>query len=266
MNKTTAQKLLKQIQAEKSAELGGSLSDALRQQVNKQMQNDAIKDILKTVVLSAGAGAAFRGAMGFSDFSQVSKKGPRVVEMPVIYPKEKDKKPVKPEKTAIDSNSRATAPYGLDYYLPSLLVGAPLAAYGGWKGVDFLLNKVRERESKAKLEASKKKYEEALLGAYKTATDDYLDRAFVGYVQKVAFDPIGAATDAFNSTFPNASGLSKGLALTYLLSSVPAGYYLVNKAIKKNSRNKILEEAIEERARRQALAQPPELYAVPHSM
>jgi len=266
MNKTNAQKLLKRIRAEKSAELGDSLGDTLRQQVNQQMQNDAIKTILKTVALSAGAGAAFRGAMGFSDFSQVSKKGPRVVEMPVIYPKEKDKTLPKPEKTAIDSNARATAPHGLDYYLPSLLVGAPLAAYGGWKGVDFILSNAREQESKAKLEASKKKYEEALLGSYKTATDGYLDRAFVGYAQKVAFDPIGATSAAFNSTFPNASGLGKGLALTYLLASVPAGYFLVNKAMKKNSRNKILEEAVAERARRQAIAQPPELYAVPHSI
>jgi hypothetical protein len=258
MNKTSVKKLLKQIKVEKSAATPlGALGDDLRMQVNQQMQSDAIKTLLKAVALSAGAGAAIRGVTGLFEGPRNPKKGPRVIDMPVAYPK---------EKNAIDSNSRATSPYGLDYYLPSLMLGAPLAAYGGWKGVDLLLNKVKERESKAKLESSKKKYEEALLGAYKQATDDCLDQAFAGYRQKAALDPIGAISDKFNSTFPNASGLSKGLALTWLLSSAPAGYYLVNKAMKKNSRRAILEEAVEERARRQALVQPPEIYATPYAV
>ena len=262
MNKTSAKKLLKQIKVEKSAATPivtpvGAIGEDLRTQVNQQMQADAIKSILKTLALGVGAGAAVRGITGLFDNTKNPKKGPRVIDMPVAYPK---------EKNAIDSNSRATSPYGLDYYLPGMLLGAPLAAYGGWKGVDLLLNRAKEQESKAKLEASKKKYEEALLGAYKKGTDDYLAQAFAGYSQKSALDPVGAISDTFNSTFPNASGISKGLALTWLLSSVPAGYYLVNKAMKKNSRRAILDEAVEERARRQALVQPPEIYAIPHAI
>lgn len=262
MNKISAKKLLKQIQVEKAAATPsvspiGALGDDLRMQVNQQMQSDAIRSILKTLALGVGTGAAIRGVTGLFESSKNPKKGPRVIDMPVAYPK---------EKNAIDSNSRATSPHGLDYYLPSMLVGAPLAVYGGWKGVDLLLNRAKEQESKAKLEVAKKKYEDALLGAYKKATDNCLDKAFNGYSQKSALDPIGAISDKFNSTFPNASGLSKGLALTWLLSSVPAGYYLVNKVMKKNSRRAILDEAVEERARRQALAQPPEIYAVPHAV
>lgn len=262
MNKTSAKKLLKQIQAEKSAAMPANspinaIGENLRTQVNQQMQEDAIKKILSIMAFSAGAGAAIRGASGLFESSKNSKKGPRVIEMPVAYPK---------EKIAIDSNSKATSPYGLDYFLPSLVVGAPLAAYGGWKGIDLLLNRAKEQESKAKLEAAKKKYEEALLGSYKKATDNCLDQAFSGYIQKAALDPVGSISNSFNSAFPNASGLSKGLALTWLLSSVPAGYYLVNKVMKKNSKRSILEEAVEERARRQALAQPPEIYAIPHGV
>ena len=110
MNKISANKLLKQIQAEKSAATPiGALGDDLRMQVNQQMQSDAIKSILKIVALSAGAGAAVRGVTGLFEGPRNPKKGPRVIDMPVAYPK---------EKNAIDSNSRATAPYGLDYFLP----------------------------------------------------------------------------------------------------------------------------------------------------
>lgn len=254
MNIVNAKKLLKQIEKFAASPIA-ALSEDLRTQVNQQMQSDAIKSILKAVVFAAGTGAAVRGVTGLFEGSKNPKKGPRVIDMPVAYPK---------EKNAIDSNSRATSPYGLDYFLPSIVLGAVGAGYGGWKGIDLLINKTKERESKAKLDAAKKKYEEALLGSYKQSTDNFLDKAFDGYHQKAALDPIGAISDKFNSTFPNAAGLSKGLALTYLLSSVPAGYFLVNKAMKKNSRRAILEEAVEERARRQALAQPPEIYAIPH--
>jgi hypothetical protein len=38
---------------------------------------------------------------------------------------------------------------------------------------------------------------------------------------------------------------------------------IVNNAMKKNSQRAVLQKALAERARRQALSQPPEIYAVP---
>ena len=287
MNKTRAKNLLKRIQVEKSAMPDSSSAtnfvDSLRLKVNQQMQSDTVKNIFKALAISAGAGAVIRGSMGFSDEASTTEKGPRVIDMPVAYVREEDEEEEEEEEKKAEgplpgSNERATSPYGLDYFLPSMLLGAPLAAYGGWKGVDWLLNKVKEKESKARLEAAKKKYEAALLGAYKHATDSALTQAFVGYRQKAATvisgllsgvtDLVsatgGSALNAINTTFPNASGISKGLALTWLLAGVPAGYFLVNKIMKKNSKRQLLDEAIAERARRQAVAQPPEIYAIPH--
>jgi hypothetical protein len=272
----------------------------VQQYHNQQLQSDATKDILKALLLAGGLGAAARGASGlqsmFSGNKKVSPK--RVVEMPVPYPSSPDEKEAaskpglwanihakrkrgesaaKPgdedypdtknwKKVTNESekkadNALATSRIGLNYFLPSMLLGAPLAAYGGWKGVDALLNSQKRKDQDKELDEVKKEYEQALLGSYKKATDEALDSAF-SVIDKEA-SPLGWARDVVNKYAPNLEGVSQGALLTAGLVSAPLGYMVVNNAMKKNSKRAILQKALAERARRQALAQPPEIYAVP---
>ena len=175
------------------------------------------------------------------------------------------RKPKKEEKEASDSTntsswfSGATAPVGLPYTIPSALLGFPLAFYGGWKGVDALMDKQRRAQTESELDEAKRDYESALLGSYKTASDNdgdvsaNLDKAFSGLQEK-------AEKAAF---FENAPGSMAGLAAAYTLGTLPLGYYVVDRQMKKNSRKAILDKALRERARRAAMTQPPELYAIP---
>ena len=58
----------------------------------------------------------------------------------------------------------------------------PLAAYGGWKAVDAVLDKQRRAKSEDNLDEAKKDYEEALLLYKKSAsTDEMLDEVFDNY-------------------------------------------------------------------------------------
>lgn len=267
---------------------------------NQQLRSDATKDIIKALLLAGGLGAAARGASGLqSMFGEKKKVSPkRVVEMPVPYPvaadeKEAASKPglwanihakrkrgesaAKPgdeaypdaknwKKVTNESekkadNDLATSRYGLNYFIPSMLLGAPLAAYGGWKGVDAILNTQRRKEKEKELEKVKQDYENALLGAYKKGTDESLDAAFSG-LEKAA-SPVSWAKDKLNQLFPNLAGATQGALLTTGLVSAPLGYMIVNNAMKKNSQRAVLQKALAERARRQALAQPPEIYAIP---
>ncbi len=271
MDAATAKSLLQEIEQTKQAgfsglagylpSFGGNPTSPVGQQVqqyhNQQLQADATKDILKALLLAGGLGAAARGASGLqSMFAPKKKVSPgRVVEMPVPYPTESDGE----EKKA--DNSLATSRYGLNYFMPSMLLGAPLAAYGGWKGVDAILNSQRRKEKEKELEQAKQEYEQALLGAYKKGTDEALDSAFSGLEKDAS--PLDWVQNKINQVAPNLAGASQGALLTAGLVSAPLGYMIVNNAMKKNSRRAILEKALAERARRQALSQPPEIYAVP---
>jgi len=226
----------------------------VQQRHNTKLQEDAPKTIIKTMLLAGGLGAAARGYSGLTNLSDSKrrKKTQRTVEMPVSYP----------EKQAIfdNDNSKATSSIGLNYFAPAMLLGAPLAAYGGWKGVDAILNKQREKEVDSDLDRAKAEYEKALLGMYKKSTDEFLNTAFTGYKQA---ENEGLLTSIADAISPNLTGASAGLGLAYALSTLPLGYHLVNKVMQKNNKRALLRNAVEERARRQAALQPPEIHAIP---
>jgi len=221
-----------------------------------QLNKDTVSKLLQGMVVLAGGGAALRGLSGLGEASTARKRKQtgRVVEMPVPYA----------EKGASGSANKswfsgATSPVGLPYTAPAALLGFPLAFYGGWKGVDALMDKQRRSQTDSELDDAKRDYEAALLDSYKTASDNSdsvsanLGRAFAGLrkqSEKAAF-------------FENAPGAAAGLAAAYTLGSLPLGYYVVDKQMRKNSRKAILEKALRERARRAAMSQPPELYAIP---
>lgn len=264
MDAQTAKDLLTKIAEAKEAGFSGlagwiptggstpsSPTGQLLEQQKSQLRSDATKDIFKTMLIAGGLGAAVRGLSGASNM--VNEKGPadsgRVVEMPIPYPdnEEDETKPI--QKKA--NNQEATARIGLDYFIPGMLLGAPLAAYGGWKAVDSLLDNQRKGQTEGELEAAKNKYEQSMLNAYGKSAED------LGKVVE-AFDAL-----SMGGTFPNLPGAVKGTALAYGLATLPLGYMLVDGAMQRNSQKALLQKAIDQRARRQAMNQPSELYAIP---
>jgi hypothetical protein len=289
MDAQTAKSLLKQIQQVKKAETGdvtraglpvppikaptsfswltrnlpnllpGNLPKDLAQQQNTKLQSNAQHDILRAMMLAAGGGAAVRGLTGLSNMlgeaPQIASTG-RTVEMPVSYTEEPEQKKrlkrAEALKSSVDTyNQGATNKIGLNYYMPGMLIGGGLAAYGGWKGVDHLLDTQRRKHTNEDMEAAKQEYENALLGAYKKGTDTALDQAFERYEKQAYFE--------------NVPGALQGAGLAYTAASLPIGYMIVNDMMKKNSKQALLQKALQERARRQAMTQPPEIYAIPHS-
>jgi hypothetical protein len=255
MNAEDAKNLLSKI-AEKKANVFGTphadIAQEIYRNVNADAKSSANRLALTAIITSLGLGAGVRGLQGLNSITPPAKKRTgRVVDMPVAYP----------EKRA--DNEKATSPLGVNYFIPSAVLGSALAAYGGWKGVDSLINRSKQQERDSALDEAKQEYEQALLGSYKQAVENSLDLVFSNY-PKVATDGLfGRMRDAFNTMFPNVEGAATGLATTYGLATLPLGYMLVDSAMKSKSKRALLQKAIQERSRRQALEQPAELYAIP---
>jgi len=243
MNKSDAKNLLGQIkkaQQDKAAFMQSSTpkTDAL---MKSEVNRDAMKTLAKTLLIAAGGGAALRGFSGLRNLltSDAEPIPSRTVDMPVMYAKPREK----------EAYSKRSVPY----YIPGMPLGAPLAAYGGWKGIDALMDKQRRHKSDDELEMAKKDYEQALLDSYKEgsdkSTDELLDTVFKQYSK--------------TANVRDWVDTAKGLGLTYALASAPLGYMVVNNAMKKSSKRRLLEKAMRERARLQAARQPAELYAIP---
>jgi hypothetical protein len=199
---------------------------------------DANKEIQRVLLGSAGLGAAVRGFHGLTNVLADPKPytPSRVIDLPIVQKKEKQEK----EKKAYYSK------YDVPYYLPSMLVGAPLAAYGSWQAVDAVLDKQRRSKLESELEDAKARYEKALLGNYKAAVDNNLTSASK-LVEKSAFNIIPKPL--------------QNAYLAYALASAPLAYYGMNNYLNKNSTKALLERAVKERAMQRSAIQPPEIYA-----
>lgn len=239
------------------AEIGNRAS--ARQSKNRTNQ------ILQALMMAGGAGMALRSGLGLSRMFEGSKSVPaKTIDMDVLIPGDEEKKA---EDGWLDKlynsigmgtkqHPNASHNIGVPGYLPSLLLGTPLAFAGGWKGMDMLFNKQRKDRNKRKVDKAKEEYDAAVLDSYKEGSDnalptEKLDTAFDG-LEKSAI--LG---------LENVPGGLKGLYATYAALAGPAAYMYVNDRMKKNSQRAIIEKAMKERARRSAQQQPLELYARP---
>ena len=243
---------------------------AILAKANDKLQTDAQADIVKVVLQAAGIGAATRGGYALWDAATATPEvaDARSVELPIFVPK-KRKKVADTEVTSKlpliydPKDAEVTSKSSLSYYLSGMLLGAPLAVYGGWKGMDLLMEAQRKREIAEDVKKSKGDYEQALLGMYKRSTDLALARAFQGYKQAMSANPLKWPGELLSAVSPDAGGLLGSAANTYTLAALPAGYILVHNKLKKLNKQKLLVDAMEIHAMNRDRQQPLPLYAVP---
>lgn len=279
MDNKKAKDLLAKLKQEKQAEI---TPDSL---IKDYENTKALKQIAKMMLVGGGIGAGLRGASGlynlFAKDKEITPLRTIDLDVPVRSDEEKtagkrglwdnvhakrkrgEKPAKKGDKDYPDEKSwkkttkeayEAGSPWNSDYMIPGMMLGTPLAAYGGWKAIDKILNYNKKQKSKSELEAAKAEYEEAIQAAFKQGSDEanldgMLEGVYEEHYKKADFGDILRT--------------GKGLYSTYALASAPLAFMMVNSAMKKNSKKKLIEKAMRERARRKSQQQPQELYAKP---
>jgi hypothetical protein len=277
MDRPTALSLLSRIrqEAEKTAQ---DPVEAMEQAVSGGLQSQALGNIGKVALFSAGIGGAARGAMGLYNVLKRNVVDPKptrhVAMMPLPIPD--DVENVEQEKRGgvmgfLFNNPGATSVEGLPYYRPAVMMGGLAAGYGGWKGVDAVLNQRRKADIDDDVEQARSEFQQALLGQYKKPGQ--AKEAADAEMVKLAAD-LDALYDLFEKQASfygiptNAEDFGQ-LAGSYGMYAAPSALiagYAAYKAGDKRTRRDVLEKALKlRRARRQAV-QPAELYATPVRM
>jgi len=228
----------------------------------QQLASAGMKDIMHTGLAALGVGAAARGAMGLANLvkrhtNPPRPKYPQAIVTRVPVPVEEDE-----EKTAA-----ITAKDAHPWYYPGMLLAGGAGLVGGWKGVDFLLEKQRTAQKEHELRRAKGDFEEALLSSYgqprkigpggvatKTAAaelGELLDGVFDGMQQKQAFN------------WDNLKGRIGGMYGMYALATgIPAAMWQYNRT-SSTGRGATLDKAMKLRSRKAYMNRPSEIYAVP---
>lgn len=156
---------------------------------------------------------------------------------------------------------------GIPWYGPAMM-GAGLGGLAvGWKGIDSVLNKRRQRERDKELESARQEFHDALMSQY----DKPLTGA--GPMKKAGDSPmekVGADLDRLYDQFEKAAGtlsdhagqLAGGYGMYAGLAGLMTGALVYDKA-KKRQRRAILDKAMQRRERRKFNVSPPEITAVP---
>ena len=269
MDEQTAKSLLSKIRStEKQAQTSSGLMspNQIKNVAASKRSKNRTSQVLQALMMAGSAGMALRGGLGLSRmFSEPAAVPSKTVDMDVLIP---DNEEEKSAEELLDrafnyvgmgkkQHPNATHNIGVPGYLPSLLLGTPLAFAGGWKGMDMLFNSQRKARNKRKVDKAKKDYEAAVLESYKQGSDNALPTDKLD----VAFDRLEKT--AFGENVP---GALKGLYATYAALAGPAAFMFVNDKMKKTSNRAIIEKAMKERARRAAQQQPLELYAKPKTI
>lgn len=234
---------------------------------SSRVNGQALQNIARFGVGGLGLGALLRGIAGLNSFGNTETKiePGKTVEMPVMLPAEEE---TAKEKTA----TGPTDPTGLAWYWPAMLASGVGSTWMGWKGVDKILDKQRKKKTESDLEAAKAEFADAMRQSYSgvkvkravEGADAALESLYARFC-KLAEDQglWNSINSSISETFPNLKGRVGGAYGVYALATGGAGYALVNSLMQKNRKKKLLEKAIAERRRRQAMMRPDELYAVP---
>jgi hypothetical protein len=249
----------------------------------------AQRDMLYMALASLGAGAGFRGLQGMHNLikrtggddedekkkDKVTAYAPRPVETTIPVAKfGSDEAPASHIKQALFgvgdyianlfSGKHATKPSDIPYYwvgMPTLGVGG---LYGGYKGVDYLLDRQRREEQEEELESAREEFRRALQSrarAPKTASDAETD---LGFQLDRLYDHIEKHA-AFREKQAVMGQMAGAYSLYAVLSSLLTGVWM-HEMTKKRGRRALLEHAQKKRLRQQFSVRPPEILAVPHEV
>jgi hypothetical protein len=254
---------------EASEKRGFAGVENMQNQLQEQLRGAALRDILGTALVGAGAAGTIRGGQGLWNLLGRSRNKlrsrPGIAPLPVPYrpsfrDEEEEEKEAR-EKQAFEMPPQApTKKSGLWWYMPAMLGAGAAGAYGGWKLVDSILDKRRRKEIEDEVDESRAGFQSALTSQYKKGSSSELGNALDDLYSKMQKQ---AGLNPSTWISPDTKGQLLGSYATYAIPSALLGYMVVKGLADKGSRKKILEKAQRRRALKQQKARPAELYAVP---
>lgn len=249
-----------------------TLAEALQRATNRQLQAQALRDVLGYGGAALGVGAGLRGltelfrlgarALPTKKRKVLSAPSAIYAQMPVPQADETEEK----QSNATDvfrevgdfiSGGKAQTREGIPWFTPAA-VGVPLAGgIGGWKFMDWLLDKRRKSQIEAEVEAAKVEYEKALAEAQgvKRSSDSELGRT-LDRLYDVALEKSGG-------TMTDLGGSLAGLYLLMVGGAAGLTGTAAYNWTRKRSRQAIIDKALKSLKRKQQMQQPAPILVQP---
>lgn len=243
-----------------------SFADAAQQATSSAMQSQALQTATNMGLGAAGVGMGARGLVGIYNLLRRNMRPPRTkplgpVMIDVPVPRKEKRADAAPAPSAISkflSGGSATTQAGVPWAIPAAVAAGGVGLYGGWKGMDAILDHRRKAMLQEELDKARTDYDTALFAQYdnpKTAAE----RVAVG-LDKL-YDALQDQEKSAN--LANLGGMGLGAYGTVAGVSGTMAALTAYAATKKRQQAELLRKAQASRLRRMYAAQPTPLYARP---
>jgi hypothetical protein len=247
------------------------------QQHIQQLAAERLRNVL---LAGLGVGAAARGGVGLLNMMRrhhtpQSTADPAMLPAPIpLRRREEEEEKIGSIKEAdfktwlseLMSGGKATDVSGVPWFMPAAVLGGAGAAYGGYQGMDYLLDRQRKTQQEDELEEARRQFHEALMGGGEKISGD--GETTLGQELDALYDDFEKLANARHTPMEKAAlenTLGQMLGLYGLYggtSALLAGLWAYDKA-RKSSRRAMMEKAKKQRERDRLRARPPQIYAFP---
>jgi hypothetical protein len=220
--------------------------------MDKQGSSDTVQKMLAVLGITAGLGAAGRGLQGVANLAKPKRNYSPMTEIraPMPYLAE--------EEDEEEVSKYAEAPW---WQIPAVAGAGAAGLYGGYKGMDMLLDNQRTKGHEDELEKAKKEFYQAMLErSQKQGSDDSqslggtLDRLFDAVQEKQSFAGLPSWNEA------------KGGYATYVGASALISGLMMHDMMQKKTRRSLMEKAKQERERKRFERTPPSVRLEPSAI
>jgi hypothetical protein len=237
-----------------------------------QAEKDAWNRMLAVLVTGGAAGAGIRGLMGvrnmFRDKPKVDPVSSIPQPVPIRIPLRMQEEEDEPMPKLAGLGARPSGRFNW-WEIPTGIAAGAGGLFGGWKLVDWLMDKRRQMAMQGELDEAKKDYESALQDQYSSAMlskgasaeptlDDVFDHIsdpekMQAQMEKVGFSFI---PQSWKNTSGDVGHGAAGAYLTALMALTGLSGLGAYKWTKSKSRSKAMEKAIKKRRMMRAAPQP----------
>ena len=236
------------------------LTDKLVAQRQELVNKDLWNNLAAILGLGAGLGLTARGAQGVYNvgrhaFTQPKTLGPKTITIPTPNEEEKNAS-IGDTAGEFFGGAHSSNWKSHPLAIPGALAAGSVGTIGGWKLMDYVLDKQRRAEQESELAKARQQYEQALLSQHDkgaSALGKDLDRLFDLLEEKRA-----SLGDTAGTAFGLATAPAGALALI-------SGLVTHNVASKRRQQA-LLQKAMAKRRREQAQINPTRIYAIPKPM
>lgn len=249
--------------ATSAANSQSAMQAAIQQAAAKVLQRQAMMNVGNVALTGLGVGAGVRGLTGLLQLinRNVAEPRPSVVApavVPISTPADEEEEKAASLVDFLQGNQTETLA-GIPWYMPAAVGAGVGATAGGWKFMDWLLDRRRKHESDAELEQAKSEFETTLseIGTNKQAADNTLggklDQLYSIYEKNAASVPewLGRAAGGYG-TYAGLSGLLAAVGMY--------GW------TRKRSRRRLIDSLQRKRLRERYEKQPAAILAAPSQL